>query len=274
MPTSPLTTRPSEARRRQVTGDAAEVYEQFFVPAMFGEWPPRLADAAGVESAQRVLDVGCGTGVLARELATRLAPGGSVVGLDPNEGMLRVASRIEDGIEWRPGRAEALPFEDGAFDAVLSQFALMFFEDPADALREMARVTRPGGRIVVAVWDRLGNVPGYAAVVALLEELFGERTADALRMPFAMGDPAALRALFASAGLTDADLTTHVGRARFPSLSSWMYTQVRGWTLSEEIDDDAFERLLTAAWARLGRFVTRDGSVRLDMPAHVVVAIK
>jgi ubiquinone/menaquinone biosynthesis C-methylase UbiE len=172
----------------QVTRSAAEVYEEFFVPALFLEWAPRVADAAQIAPGQKVLDVACGTGVLAREAARRVGPGGAVTGLDRNEGMLAVARRKSPHIDWQLGMAEALGFADGTMDAVVSQFGLMFFEDRRAALREMWRVARPGGRIAVAVWAALESAPGYAAMTDLLQRLFGDRIADALRAPFTLGD--------------------------------------------------------------------------------------
>ena len=85
----------------QVSGDAAEVYEQCFVPAIFGQWAPQLVDAAKVAARDRVLDVGCGTGVLARAAADRVAAESQVTGLDLNEGMLAVARRLRPQIDWR-----------------------------------------------------------------------------------------------------------------------------------------------------------------------------
>lgn len=138
----------------------AQVYDEFFVPALFHPWTCVVADAADVEPGQRVLDVACGTGVLACTLAERVGLGGSVVGLDPSEEMLEVARTKSDSIEWRTGRAESIPFPDESFDAVASQFGIMFFDDPGGALREMMRVMRPGGRLAVAVCDALENSPG------------------------------------------------------------------------------------------------------------------
>src|SRR5688500_16775452 len=129
--------------RGQVNSSAAEIYESFFVPALFQEWAGRVADTAHIQLGQRVLDVACGTGVLARAAADRAGAGGSVTGLDINEGMLAVAAQKAPHIDWRQGQAEALPFEDGTFDAVVSQFGLMFFDDRAAAIREMRRVLRP-----------------------------------------------------------------------------------------------------------------------------------
>ena len=150
----------------QLSVEAAEVYEARFVPAIFGEWAPHLVEAAGVAPGQAVLDVACGTGVVARTAADRMGGRGRVVGLDLNEGMLAVAGRLRPDIEWRQGDAAELPFEAGSFDAVLCQSALMFFPDRAGALREMARVATPGGTVAVQVWDRLEAQEGFGAIYA------------------------------------------------------------------------------------------------------------
>src|SRR5262245_120258 len=98
-----------------------------------------MVDAARVASEDRVLDVGCGTGVLARTAADRVAAGGQVTGLDRNAGMLSVARRLRPQIDWRHGDATQLPLSDASYDVVMSQFALMYFPDRTTALKEMAR---------------------------------------------------------------------------------------------------------------------------------------
>lgn len=264
----------SDSDRGQLTATAAEVYDELFVPALFGEWASRVADAAGIRVGQRVLDVACGTGVLTRALADRVRPGGTVVGLDVNDGMLAVAQRRAPDIDWRQGRAETMPFEAGSFDAVVSQFGLMFFDDKRAAIREMARVLRPGGRLAVAVWDALENTPGYATVTDLLQRLFGDDVADALRAPFALGGLERLTALFDDAGLAGLEVATRRGTARFASIESWMFTDVRGWTLGDMIDDDQFQLLVAEAEKELRGFVTAGGAVAFDSPAHIVTATK
>ena len=127
----------AEPERWQVSTDAAEVYESCFVPAIFGAWAGPVAEAAGIRTGNKVLDVGCGTGVLAREALRLVGQDGEVVGLDLNAGMLAVAARTEPGIEWRQGDAASLPFEDATFDVVMSQFALMYFPDRVASLSEM-----------------------------------------------------------------------------------------------------------------------------------------
>ena len=257
------------SERGQVTASAAEIYESFFVPALFQEWAAPVADAARIGAGDRVLDVACGTGVVTLEAARRVGPAGAAVGLDVNEGMLAVARRKAPQLEWRQGRAEALPFDTGTFDAVTSQFALMFFEDRPAALAEMLRVLRPGGWLAVAVWDTVEHSPGYAALIALLERLFGRRVADALRAPFVLGDPALVSGLCAQAGVADVEIRTRQGTARFPSIASWVYTDVKGWTLADMLDEAQFKRLVTEAELALRPFVARDGTVAFALPAHI-----
>lgn len=260
--------------RGQVQASAAEIYDEFFLPALFAQWPPHLLEAAQVVPGQRVLDVACGTGVLARDAVRRVGSAGKVVGLDVNDGMLAVARRREADVEWRRGRAESLPFEAQSFDAVLSQFGLMFFDDPRQALREMLRVVRPGGRIVVAVWDALERAPGYEAMAGLLRRLFGEEIANALRAPYCLGDTNALAGLCAEAGLANAVIETHAGTARFPSIASWVRTDIKGWTLADRIDDAQHALLAAEAEKALRRFVVAGGAVQFAHPAHIVSATK
>ncbi len=117
----------TNAQRGQVVHSAAEVYEEFFVPALFGQWPDRVLDAVGASEGDRILDVGCGTGVLARAAVERVGGTGRVAGVDPNDGMLAVARRLGPDVTWDTGVAEHLPYPDASFDRVVSQFALMFF---------------------------------------------------------------------------------------------------------------------------------------------------
>ncbi len=262
------------ARKSQVSGTAAEIYESFFVPALFGAWAGPVAKAAGLKPGDQVLDVACGTGVLTREAQRRVRPEGCVVGLDCNEGMLAVARGAAPGIAWQNGTAEALPFPDESFDAVLCNFGLMFFENRSAALREMWRVLRPGGRLAVAVWGELRTTPGYAAMTALLERLFGTTVADALRAPFTLGDRGRLRRLLEDAGLSEPLIETLEGTARFPSLDAWIHTDVKGWTLADLIDDGEYERLRRAARQELQRFVGADGRVAFAAPAHIALAAR
>jgi SAM-dependent methyltransferase len=256
----------------QVTQSAADVYEAFFVPALFQEAAARTLEGCGLRPGMAALDVACGTGVLARALAGKVASAGTVTGIDLNEGMLAVAREKAPGITWRNGRAEALPFANASFDAAFCQFGLMFFEDRRAALAEMARVAKPGGTLAASVWGALDQTPGYAALSALVERLFGKACGEAIRAPFSLGDGDALRMLCMDAGWPAPAVRTLDVTARFPSLEQWLFTEIKGWTLADMIDDAQFDALLAASRSELAQFVGADGRVAFPAPALLCTA--
>ena len=255
---------------------AAGAYEDLFVEALFRSWAPVLCDAAEVRLGQTVLDVACGTGVLAREAAARVGPTGRVAGLDAGAGMIAVARRIAPAIDFRVGDAASLPWPDASFDAVVSQFGLMFFPEPERAIREMWRVLRSGGGLAVAVWDRLENELAYSAFVAVLDRIAGKRAGDALRSPFGLGDVAKLAALFASSGVSGATVATPSRRAVFPSVRTMVEADLRGWLplAGIPLDEETIARVLAEAETVLVPWVLPDGRIAFDAAAHVVAARK
>ena len=256
--------------------ESATAYQEFFVPALFRQWAPQVIAAAQIQSGQRVLDVACGTGVLGREAASRVGSTGSVAGVDPSGGMLAVAERLAPDIEWRQGTAESLPYADESFEAVVSQFGLMFFTDRRQGIREMLRVLSPGGHLAVAVWDSLENTPAYADAVRLLDRVAGQRAADALRAPFSLGDRNELATLFAELGLTSLEITTRHGTAQFPSIRTMVEADLRGWlpVVGVVLSEDLIARILNEAEHALSRYVTAQGRVSFDAPAHFVTGTK
>lgn len=258
-----------------VTRTPAQVYEEFFVPALFAQWGNIIADVAGVARGQRVLDVACGTGVLATACVERVGSDGEVVGLDPNDDMLAVARRKPARVDWKSGRAEALPFPDASFDRVVSQFGFMFFEDRVAALREMMRVLRPNGRLTIAVCDALDHSAGYATLAELLHRLFGHSVAEAFRAPFALGDPALLLSICSDAGISNAKVKRHDGNVRFASIADLVATErACVFTLGGLLDNAQFDRLLETAQESLQPFAGSDGKIVFGMPALIVTATK
>ena len=253
---------------------AARAYEGLHVPALFREWASRVLDAAQVGPGDRVLDVACGTGVLAREAMSRVQQDNHVAGLDVDPGMLAVARELEPRVDWRHGLADALPWEDESFDAVVSQFGLMFFPDRAAAVREMLRVSRARGRLAVAVWDALERSEAYPEEVALLERRAGPQAADALRAPFVLGDTDALQDLFKEAGASNVEVNTVAGSARFPSVRTMVEADLRGWLpiMGVQLEDELIESILDDAERELAGYVQPDGSVCFRAPAHIVTA--
>jgi ubiquinone/menaquinone biosynthesis C-methylase UbiE len=233
-------------------------------------------DAAKLNTGHQVLDVACGTGVLAREAARRVGPAGFVAGLDPNAGMLAVAEQLTPSIEWRQGAAESLPYPDQSFDAAVSQFGLMYFSDRRQAVSEMMRVLKSHGRVAVAVWDSIDNIPAYACEVALLERMAGKQAADAVRAPFVLGDKKELVALFEKAGADAVEITTQNGTARFPSIRTMVEADLRGWlpVMDVVLSEELIQRILAKAEADLSPFRTDEESVMFETSAHIVTGTK
>jgi SAM-dependent methyltransferase len=258
----------------QVSTDAAEVYESCFVPAIFGAWASPVADAAGIAAGNKVLDVACGTGVLAREAFRRAGQEGQVVGLDLNQGMLAIAARTGPKIEWRQGEAGSLPFEDAGFDVVVSQFALMYFPDRMAAIREMWRTLAPGGRLAVAAWASIEHARGYRILVDIATRQCGREAADVLAAPFVLGDRAQLAGLFVDAGVSGVNVDRHEGSVRFPSVTEFVRVEVKGSPLAESLSDEAMDALAAESESALAEFVLPSGEIVMPMDAYIVTANK
>ncbi|MFP3900819.1 MAG: class I SAM-dependent methyltransferase [Acidimicrobiia bacterium] len=252
--------------------EAAEAYEERFVPAIFAEWAPHLVDAADVMTGQRVLDVACGTGIVARTAADRVGPGGRVVGVDRNEAMLTVAGRIRPDLTWRRADAAALPFDDGSFDAVLCQMALMFFPDDVAALREMGRVAATGGTVALVVPASLDAQPAYGPFVEMAARHAGPEAVSLLGTYWRCGDLATLSSSIEEAGLAVVAARTRRGTARFRSADALVATEVEGSPLADRIDDVVHQRIRDGAREVLAPFTDPSGSVAAPFVCHIVVA--
>jgi ubiquinone/menaquinone biosynthesis C-methylase UbiE len=257
----------------QVSGDAAEVYEKCFVPAIFGRWVSQVADAAKIASGDRVLDVGCGTGVLARAAADRVAAEGQVTGLDLNQGMLAVARRLRPKLDWRQGDASKLPFADESYDAVISQFSLMYFPDRIAALKEMWRVLRTGGQLAIAVWGPFERATAYVLLTEITKRRWGDAATEVLTAPFDLGDQEKVMYLFKAAGIDEVAVELHQGTMKFPSIEVFVETEVKGSPLEERIDDESYRGVMKEAEDKLQRFVVEDGVV-MPMDAFIITAEK
>jgi SAM-dependent methyltransferase len=264
------TTEPSESF--QVPLEVAEAYETAFVPAFFAQWAPLLCDAAGVASGHRVLDVACGTGIVARTAADRVAPDGTVVGVDLNEAMLTVARRVRPDIEFRQSDASALPAADAEFDAVLCQMALMFFPDRAGALREMARVAAPGATVALLVPGALEHQDSFSWFVDVAVRHAGPDARSLLTAYFVCGDLDELTALVGSAGLEVLTARTEVGTYRAPSVDAFVTTEVESTPLVQRMTDEIYGLIRADAHDVLAPFTTADGRVEAPFQANLVAA--
>jgi len=225
-----------------------------------------------VTAGDRVLDVACGTGIVARTAAERVRPGGTVVGLDLNEAMLTVARRTRPDLDWRQGDAADLPFADGAYDVVVCQMALMFFPDRVAALREMARVAAAGARIGLVVPAALADQPAYRAFVEAAVRHAGPEARSLLGAYWACGDLDELGLWVEAAGLVVVSAETHVGTARFGSVDDMVSTEVESTPLRARIDADVYRSIREDARLALAPFTTPDGALPAPLLGHVLVA--
>jgi ubiquinone/menaquinone biosynthesis C-methylase UbiE len=254
----------------QISMAAAEIYESKFVPALFAEWAPHLVDFAGIRPGQAVLDVACGTGIVARTVADRLGDGGRIVGLDLNPAMLAVARRVRPDVEWREGDAAALPFPDGSFDAVLCQMALMFFPDRAGALREMRRVAGVGGTVAIVVPAHLPAQPAYAPFVEMAARHAGPDAVSLLGAYFSCGDLGPLTSLVESAGLSVTGTRPRLGRVKFASVDEFVAAEVESTPLGSRIGKDAYASIRAGAREVLRPFMTPTGHLEVPLAGHLV----
>lgn len=201
-------------------------YEQA-VPFLFAPWAERLIQFAAPRPGERVLDVGTGTGIVARLVAPIVGPTGSVTALDLNPNMLAVAREVAERthieIAWHEGRSEALPFPDDSFDLVLCQFALMFFSDRRAALAEMHRVLSHDGRLALNVWQGIERHPFWQALHDAMERRAG---VSGVQDIFALGDAGELRALLSSAGFRQIEIEHVSMTARFPNPEAFLAGEI------------------------------------------------
>jgi ubiquinone/menaquinone biosynthesis C-methylase UbiE len=263
------------SERWQVAGTAAQIYQERLVPAVFGPWAPQVAQLANIRPGDRVLDVACGTGVVARLAAQQAGPTGRVVGLDPNPVMLEVAASIPASgapVTWEQGRAEELPYPDGSFDVVCCQLGLQFFTDRPAGLRQMARVLISGGRLAVMVWRSIEHSPGFAALAEALDRHVGAAAGALMRAPFALGDEAQLRELIGAAGFVQTRIRPAAGEVRFASARDLVVAYGSGSPLVAHlagVDDATREALVAEVESALRPWTSDTG---LSFPIEALLA--
>ena len=252
------------------------------VPTLFAPWASRLVRAADPQPEERVLDLACGTGIVARLVASLLGENGSVTGLDLNPNMLAVAraaaEREQRVINWHEGRAEQLPFPDNSFDLVLCQFGLMFFADGKAALAEIDRVLAKGGRLFLSVWQSLDRHPFYKTLHAVIHEQLG---ISAVQDISSLGDLAKLRTELSDAGFGNVVIDAVSMTAQFPNPDGFLAAEIdvdaAAIPAMQKLDDSARRALVAAITKDMKtplHEATQDGRVVLQFHAFLVGAEK
>lgn len=257
----------------------AMAYETDLVPAMFRPWSEELITRVSPQPGDRVLNVACGTGIIARQVSPQVGTDGSVVGLDINPSMLDVARSLPSPdvspIAWYEGSGDELPFPAASFDLVLCQQGLQSLPNRPATVREMRRVVTGDGTVGVGVWRSLDHQPALAILDDALERHFGFSVTD----PFSLGDATELRSLFSDAGFRAVKLKAVTRDVRFPSMKH--FVQMIGRSAAAvtpelaQLDDHTLNAMIDTvakdADAPLQPY--RDGEgLTFPMEAHIVVA--
>ena len=255
----------------QLKQGGPEVYELCWVRAQLAQAAEELVEAAGVTHGDQILDIGCGTGVVARVAATRSGAAANVTGADVNAGMLEAAARFaaEAGlaeIAWLECEAAAMPLPDAAFDVSLCQQGLQFMPDKPGAMAEMARVLKPGGRLALSVWKT--QSPIGAAFATVLDRHFGAGTTAPWDMVYSLGDRDHLHDLADGAGFRDAHVVFDVKFARYPDPEAFITGAIAGSPIAgtmAELPEAEHARLIKEIVAELADCHDDDG---LAVPAQ------
>jgi SAM-dependent methyltransferase len=259
---------------RQYSGTAAENYQRFFVPAIAEPVSVPLLVAAALQPGERVLDLACGTGVIARRAAEQVGPAGAVTAIDLSPDMIEVAratpAPAAPPIDWHVGDAVSLPFPDGGYDVVLCQMGLMFMENRAAAVAEMRRVLKPGGRVVVSTPGPIQ--PVFAGLERAIVEHIGADLGMFVRAVFSMHDPDAGAALLREAGLRNVTGSVSRVRLRLPSPAEFLWQYISVTPLAPlvaqapEAAQHAMEQQAVGAW----QAHVADGVLKVEQPMVVV----
>lgn len=257
----------------------AEVYEDYLVPGVHDRWACLLLNYARPAAGEHVLDLACGTGIVARRIAPYLGPDGRVLGLDISADMLAVANRQAPPpgapITWVQGEAASLP--EGPFDLVTCQQGVQFFADRAAALRETRRVLRPGGRCVLNVFRDLERQSLYRPLFEAVARHVA-RPVEELATPYSLGSADALRALLLAAGYDQVEIAAEACFVRFPSPERFLaLTVAAAAAVIPEFGADPAARanLVDAVRQDIGGLLDQfveDNVASFPMSSHIAVA--
>ena len=259
----------------QVSDDAARNRERYSVRYFLGPWVPGLVAMAALQPGERVLDLACGSGIVARAAAAAVGPTGRVTGLDISQAMLAMARSLPPPpgapITWVEGDAGAMDFPGAAFDAIACQQGLQFFPDKLSAVREMRRVLAPSGRAVVSVWKSAG--PYNVAVAQALERHVGAETAAKYRASRVVPDADALYRLFVEAAFRAVEVRASALTLRLPSIETFVLGHLSGMPIAGAVAALSTEQraaLASEVKATLKPYADGDG---VAVPDEVNVAV-
>jgi len=253
----------------EISDELVRLHEQYLVPAIYAQWANRVAEIAEIDIGHHVLDVACGTGTLARAVQLETGLSGRIIGLDNNEKMIESAREKSHGIEWQLGDATALPFEKNQFDRVMCQFALMFITNRVATIKEMLRVCKPDGLVVLATWGPLHHGGAYETLISLVNKIVGSHAALKLSSPWSLGKPGAMDALLLTSGVKEYECHQRVGQASYPSMRAFIETHLRLAGEFESLNEQSLEEIFSAADKQLHPSLAPGGQLVSQLNANI-----
>jgi len=253
----------------EITDALVLMHEQYLVPAIYAQWASRVAQIAEIEYGQHILDVACGTGTLARAVKLETGLAGKVIGLDASEKMLESAHRQSRGIEWQLGNATEMPFESNQFDRVMCQFALMFIANRVGTIKEMLRVCKPDGLVVLATWGPLHTGGAYDVLIKLVRKHCGAQAASKLAHPWSLGKPGVMDALLLSSGVNEYECHERVGQARYPSVKAFIESHLQLAGEFDDLDAQTLQEITDTAYTQLHPFLGSGGQLIAQLNANI-----
>jgi ubiquinone/menaquinone biosynthesis C-methylase UbiE len=259
-------------------GSIPENYDRHMVPLIFASYAQDIAQRASALAPNSVLETAAGSGVVTRALAPLLAPDASYVVTDLNQPMLDYAKSrqgADNRITWHKADAQALPFEDAAFDLVCCQFGVMFLPDRPSGYREARRVLKAGGNFLFNAWDRIEeNVFANDVTDALATFFPNDPPRFMARTPHGYHDTALIRSDLAKAGFYNVTIETREAQSVAPSARHVALAYCQGTPLRNEIEARGPDRLEAATDHAASVIATRHGNGKISakIQAHVVLA--
>jgi ubiquinone/menaquinone biosynthesis C-methylase UbiE len=253
-----------------------EMYERFLVGPLFRPFADLLLARVDVKAGDSVLDIACGTGIVARLAFEKLGGTGRVVGVDLSPQMLAVAKGIVPGIDWREGNAEALPVRDAeSFSVVLCQQGLQFVANRAAAVREMRRALAPRGRLAVATWCALEDAPFFRALHQVAERHLG----SVVDQRHSLGNGAELESLLTGAGMRDVRVERVSRLLEFPDTTLLRLNTMAlvgmsdtGKTMDDGARASVVDAIIADSESALKPFATHAGGLMFELSSNVAVA--
>jgi ubiquinone/menaquinone biosynthesis C-methylase UbiE len=260
----------------QLSGDGPSTYEKYVVPAYTGTWAKEIVNRSCIQKSEKILDVACGTGLVARTVSELFNNDSFIYGIDVNEAMLKKAFEMNKDINWHHGDVAEMPFSENSFDVVICQQGLQYFSDRSHAINEMRRVLVNRGRILLSVWRPIQFSPFFATLCKALEQYVNTNAAATLSSAFAVGNREELRILFNKAGFKKVHISLVIKQMSYSPFEEFLVGGISATPFFKDIlgmEESLREEMLLSIYNSSHDYID-DGGLVAPMECYIVEAQK